>query len=126
MLAAIFPEKHPPQHRRDVHWGGVERDILCGLTGALDPVDIIACTLLEENCDPFARLRNPSSHLLQFRLKKFVFCLAHDFDNALLERSQSPGDSVFDEIGLTNPIFAAFFELGPFFDRIEKAVGFFD
>src|SRR5205823_6447222 len=82
---AILPEKHALEHRRDVDWRGVERQILRGSTGALNPVNEFIFALPQENRDPIAIIANAVSKLLKLRLEKFIFGFAHDLGNPRLE-----------------------------------------
>ena len=65
--AAIVPENHPPQHRREIDRRGVEREKLRRFAGALDPVNMLRRALLEENRDPVTGIANPASEFLQLR-----------------------------------------------------------
>src|ERR1700730_3740746 len=62
----IVPENHPAQHRRQIDRRGVERQKLRGLSRALDPINMFACTLFQENGDAIASITNATPKFLQF------------------------------------------------------------
>src|SRR5437867_10375059 len=69
---AIFAKDHAPQYRRDIDGRRVQREKLRGLASALDPVNVFASALLQEDGNAVARIANPPAELVQFGLQKFI------------------------------------------------------
>src|SRR6202043_645926 len=64
--AAIVPENHSVQHRREVNRRSVERKELRSLSGLLNPVNMLARALLEEDGNLITRIANAPAKFLQF------------------------------------------------------------
>src|ERR1700731_4710303 len=119
---AIIAEEHATQNRRDVDGRRVQRQELCGLARALDPVNVLVRALGEEYLNPVARISDSPAQVLQFRLEKLVVSSLYDFGDPRLQCDKAAGDRAGNEVRLTHAKLAAFPEITTAFHASEKGV----
>ena len=120
--AAVFAKNHATKDRRKVDRRRIEREKLRGLASALDPIDMFAGALFQENDCAVARITNPPAKLLQFRLERFIIGTPRDLADARLQPGQMFSDRVRDKLRRADTKLAAFSKIGARFNRGEKLV----
>src|SRR5581483_8585113 len=118
--AGIIAEQHSTKVRSQVDRRGIKREELGGFSGALDPVNVLRRALLQKNGVAFARVSYPPGEFLQLCFYNFVIRAFHHLGDSGLKSDQSPGNSVGNEIDISNPELAPFPEIAGRFDRIKK------
>src|ERR1700724_1845325 len=94
---AIIAEEHPTQNRRHVDGRSVQRQELCSLARALDPVNVFVRALGEEYLNSVSRISDSSAKVLQFRLEKLVVGSLYNFGDPRLQCDEAAGNSARHE-----------------------------
>src|ERR1700682_3511182 len=123
---AIIAEEHATQNRRDVDGRSVQRQKLCGLARALDPVNVLVRALGEEYLNPVARISDSSAQVLQFRLEKLVVSSLYNFGDPRLQCDKAAGNRASNEVRLTHAKLPALPEIATAFHASEKEVDIVD
>ncbi len=82
--------------------------------------------LLKEGGDAGAGVADFAAEVLEFGFGLLVLDIADAFNDELLQAGEGSGEGVVDEVGLTDAVFAAFFEVGTGADALEEGLDFID
>ncbi len=93
---------------------------------AFNPIDVSLRLLAEELLHAHPRIANAPAKILQFALRRLVIDRAHNLDHPFLHLSQRQRERIIDEINGPHPELAAFLEIRPLTDVIEKLVHLFE
>src|SRR5262249_4551761 len=86
----------------------VQREEPFGSAGTLDPVDMLECTLLQENRNAVPGIAYAPAELLQLCFQDFVIRAFNNVGHPRLKRSQSGSNRVWNKLDIAHPKFAAF------------------